>query len=338
MANHPWTIAPCGGIRLDKDSFEIRFENNDEKKPYIAVIGGGGGGEPAQYLKEAELQADGSLKITKKDGSTITFADGGYVKNVTATADKIKVTKQDGTVVELDKLPASYIKDVVVSDDGKTLKATKKDGTIVSFSGGEPDAYLKSVAFDATTGKMTFTKKDGTTQEFQTSPTEYVKKIDVDETNNKITITKQDGTTATFDANPTEYVKKITYTPATNDLKYTDETGEHTINVAPAEYIKKAVVNDDGDLVITKQDGTTTTYVAGLPEHYVSAIAYTPSTNTFKYTNETGDVTITIEPEQYIKKVEKTSEKVTFTNKNNGIVELEFVSPTDLEAYLDARA
>lgn len=307
MANHPWTIAPCGGIRLDSDSFEIRYEDSDKREPYIAVIGGGGGGEPAQYLKEAELQADGSLKITKKNGSTITFADGGYVKNVTATADKIKVTKQDDTVVELDKLPASYIKDVSVSADGKTLKATKKDGTIVSFSGGEPDDYLKAVAFDATTGKMTFTKKDGTTQEFQTVPTEYVKKIDVDETNNKITITKQDGTSVDFDANPTEY-------------------------------IKKAEVNADGNLVITKQDGTTTTYIAGLPEHYVSAITYTPATNKFKYTNEAGDVEITIEPEKFVKEVEKTDSKLTFTKKDDTTVEVEFMSATELEAYLDARA
>lgn len=160
MPNTNWTIAPCGGIRLDNDSFEILYD--DKHQPYITSLGGGGG-TPAQYLKEAEILPDGGLKITKKDDSTIIFADGGYVKNVTVTSDKIKVTKQDGTVFNLDKLPPHYIKDVVVTDDGKTLTATKKDGTTVSFSGGEPEEYLKKV--EKTDSKLTFTDQDDATVE-----------------------------------------------------------------------------------------------------------------------------------------------------------------------------
>lgn len=159
MPSNNWTIAPCGGIRLDNDSFEILYD--DKHQPYITSLGGGGG-TPAQYLKEAEILADGGLKITKKDGSTITFADGGFVKNVTVTAEKIRVTKQDDTVVEWDKLPQEYIKKAEINTDGD-LVLTRKDNTTLVYAGGEPEEYLKKV--EKTDSKLTFTDQDDATVE-----------------------------------------------------------------------------------------------------------------------------------------------------------------------------
>lgn len=38
MANEPWVIAPCGGVRLSKDSFEITYDEEDNK-PLVEVKG-----------------------------------------------------------------------------------------------------------------------------------------------------------------------------------------------------------------------------------------------------------------------------------------------------------
>lgn len=161
MPSNNWTIAPCGGIRLDKDSFEILYD--DKHQPYISSTGGGGG-TPAEYLKEAEILADGGLKITKKDGSEIIFADGGFVKNITVTSDEIKVTKQDDTVVSWYKLPQEFIKKAEINADGD-LVLTRKDDTKLVYAGGEPEEYLKKV--EKTDSKLTFTDQDDATVEVE---------------------------------------------------------------------------------------------------------------------------------------------------------------------------
>lgn len=267
MANNQWLMAPCGGLRLDPNSFEILY---DEGKPCLASTGGGG--VAGNYLKEAVIQADGSLELTNKDNSKVVFADGGFIKDITAIEDKITVTRADGIVYEYDKLPTQAIKNAFVSTDGSMLTLVRSDDSFIRFIGGEPEEYLKKVTFDASTGKMTFTKKNDIIQEY---------------------------------------------------------------NVYPEKYIKTASVNEDGNLELTRQDGVKTTYIAGLPEHYVSSIEYEPVTNLFTYKNEIGEYNITIEPPKYIKAVVKTATDVTFTDQDDTDTVLEIVSIDDFTEWLN---
>lgn len=269
MANiYNWLMAPCGGLRLDPDTFEIVMIDG---KPCLSSLGGGGG-ITGNYLKEAEVAEDGSLKLTNKDGSEVVYGQGGLVADIDADGDTLVVTRTDGTVFEYAKLPSEAIKNAFLSDGGATLTLVKSDDTFIRFSGGQPEEYIKKVTFNALTGEMRFTRKDDTVQEY---------------------------------------------------------------TVYPQKYIQTAVVNEDGDLELTREDGVKTTYVAGLPEHYVSSISYEPVTNLFTYKNEVGEYNITIEPPLYTKKVTKTDEALTFTDQDGDELTVEIVSTDDFEEWLE---